>query len=174
MSFPWKIPLTTAMLWVLTRDQLLRCHVSCRLNCRLRSKWMSFFILTEWERLLNQSYTSLCVVPSTSMTGNSSILNFLIVGFLRGSFLTRTTVSQVCRAMWKENCTCKLKAGYTKKYVNVHASRSQNKNKAKQQGSSSWLREGKVESQNEHILLSVNNNGGVCFLFLLEIPVLYA
>ena len=98
MSFPWKIPLTTATLWVLTRDQLLRCHVSCRLNCRLRSKWMSFFILTEWERLLNQSYTSLCVVLSTSMTGNSSILNFLIVGFLRGSFLTRTTVSQVCRA----------------------------------------------------------------------------
>ena len=51
---------------------------------------------------------------------------------------------------------------------------SQDKNKAKQWGSTSWLREGKVESQNEHILLSANNNGGVCFLFLLEIPVLYA
>ena len=36
------------------------------------------------------------------------------------------------------------------------------------------LREGKVESQNEHILLSVNNNGWLYFLFLLEIPVLYA
>ena len=52
---------------------------------------------------------------------------------------------------------------------------SQNKNKAKQWGSTSWLREGKVESQNEHIFfLSLSNNGGVCFLFLLEIPVLYA
>ena len=76
---------------------------SCRLNCGSRSKWMPFFILTELEGLLNQSYTSHCVVPSMSMTGNSSILNFLNEGLLRGSFLTRTTISRVSQAMLKEN-----------------------------------------------------------------------
>ena len=81
-----------------------------------------------------------------SMTGNSSILNFLNEGLLSGSFLTRTSISRVSRAMSKENLqtqSCNLvatlKSIITVVYhtMPVHVSMSQNKNKAKQEGSTS-------------------------------------
>ena len=85
------------------------------------------------------SYTNLCMVFSTSMTGNYSILNSI---FLRSS-ITRTNF-QVCSAMSKEKLyiVCKLKAATSwpiqfsiltvERYRMSMLARSKSKNKAKQ------------------------------------------